>query len=389
MLFFFSFSLLFLFLFPRPCLLGAYSRAKNTLNYLFPLCEPCRRCRWRALRYRLVDLAGLQVPLISLEEGEEAVVLSDTHLGLRLGDRVKDKHEELAAFISRMRRDPRVKLFILLGDIFELWSAPLKDVVTSSYEPLRELARSDATVVFVAGNHDRVLAGLRLMSARGAGDVLVAPELLLLDAGGKRVLLFHGHQLDAAFLITKSLWKAQSYVYMLSEALSALPGNLEWVLALLSLFLLVLLFTLVNATTPLVEFVLLLAAIFLVSPPLVLVWRRVQDRVWYSLIQPIAYRLSRGRLRGKSVRTLAVSKPLAKLVSLVEELMGRVDVVVFGHTHIPELIVENRRVVANSGSWIENDGQTPSCTYVRISSKEVKLARWSEGAEVVLGEALL
>jgi len=341
------------------------------------------------LRYRLVDLAGLQVPLISLEEGEEAVVLSDTHLGLRLGDRVKDKHEELAAFISRMRRDPRVKLFILLGDIFELWSAPLKDVVTSSYEPLRELARSDATVVFVAGNHDRVLAGLRLMSARGAGDVLVAPELLLLDAGGKRVLLFHGHQLDAAFLITKSLWKAQSYVYMLSEALSALPGNLEWVLALFSLFLLVLLFTLVNATTPLVEFVLLLAAIFLVSPPLVLVWRRVQDRVWYSLIQPIAYRLSKGRLRGKSVKTLAVSKPLAKLVALVEELVGRVDVVVFGHTHIPELVVENGRVVANSGSWIENNGNTPSCTYVRISSKGVKLVKWGKEAETVLGEAPL
>jgi UDP-2,3-diacylglucosamine pyrophosphatase LpxH len=341
------------------------------------------------LKHKLVSLAGLQVPLLSLEEGEEAIVLSDTHLGLRLGGQARDKHDELAAFISHARRDPRVKLFILLGDIFELWSAPLKDVVSSSYEPLRELARSDATVVFVAGNHDRVLAGLRLMSARGAGDVVVAPELLLLDVGGKRVLLFHGHQLDRAFLITRSLWKVQSYVYMLSEVLYALPGNLEWALALLSLLLLVLLFMYVSASTVVVELALLLAAFFLLTPLLVLVWRSVQEKVWYSLIQPVAYRFSRGRLRGKSVRTLAVSKPLAKLVSLVEELVGRVDAVVFGHTHIPELVVENGRIIANSGSWVENNGHAPSCTYVRISSSAVKLVKWGGGAETVLGEAPL
>ncbi len=341
------------------------------------------------MKYRLVDLAGLQVPLLSLEEGEEAIVLSDTHLGLRLGDWVKDKHDELAAFISHARRDPRVKVFILLGDIFELWSASLRDVFSSAYEPLRELAGSDATVVFVAGNHDRVLAGLRLMSARGAGDVIVAPELLLLDVGGRRVLLFHGHQLDRAFLITRSLWKVQSYVYMFSEVLYALPGNLEWALALLSLLLLALLFMYVSASTILVELALFLAALFLLTPLLVLVWRSIQEKAWYSLIQPVAYRLLRGRLHGKSVKTLAVSRPLAKLISLVEELVGRVDAVIFGHTHIPELVIENGRIIANSGSWVENDGQTPSCTYVRISSSAVKLSKWGGGVETVLSEAPL
>lgn len=339
------------------------------------------------MKVSVVKAEGISLPVITLEDSEEAVVLSDTHLGLNVKGRVVSRHKELAEFFAHLR-GTGTKVVVLLGDILELWNAPLRNVLRAAYEPLRELSRSNATVVYVAGNHDRILAGLHLIGKRGEEDLVVAPEAVLLEVSGRKVLLFHGHQLDRAFLLTRSLWKLQSYVYTISEVLLTLPGGLEWVLAGLAALLFLALLAIIPVGSFVVEVVILLLAAFLLSPLLVLLWRNFQDEIWFFLVQPLTSKFSRGRLRGKSARSLAVSKPLRKLLGLVEGIVGRVDVAVFGHTHVHELLEENGRIIVNTGSWVDN-GNGASCTFLRITPNELLLSRWINGKAEVLASTSL
>ncbi len=95
--------------------------------------------------------------------------------------------------------------------------------------------------------------------------------------------------------------------------------------------------------------------------------------------------MTRGRLRGHAISTEAVGRPLRRFIRELEAAgLGRVDFVVFGHTHVPGLAAdEEGRVVVNAGSWVEERG-LPSCTFVRIRGGEVELAQWSGGSEVTL-----
>jgi hypothetical protein len=108
-----------------------------------------------------------------------------------------------------------------------------------------------------------------------------------------------------------------------------------------------------------------LSALLLSAPLIVLFWRAIQDRFWYGLVQPLA----RSRLRGKSLASPTVSKALSNLLSLIEAN-------------------EEGRLIANSGSWVEEPGK-PCCTFVRISSGRVVLGRWTgSGEEVLAAESL-
>jgi UDP-2,3-diacylglucosamine pyrophosphatase LpxH len=52
---------------------------------------------------------------------------------------------------------------------------------------------------------------------------------------------------------------------------------------------------------------------------------------------------------------------------------ANVKVVVFGHTHVPELVPQKNLkgqdvIYANSGTWIDHNGTLPTCTYVTIDN---------------------
>ncbi|UNQ73233.1 UDP-2,3-diacylglucosamine diphosphatase [Infirmifilum sp. NZ] len=337
-----------------------------------------------------VDSAVGSILEVELQDGEEAVVVSDTHLGLRFRGRSLSRYEDFAEFLAKYCRDEKVSLVVLLGDIFEFWNASVGDIVRSAYDPVKELAKADKTIVYVAGNHDRIIANLRLESRRGRGDLYVVPDFFILKVGGRRFLLLHGHQLDTLFLRVKSLWKLQSYIYVLSESLFYLPGPLEWVFAGLSTLILLLILATFGVSSLSGELLLGLAAFFLLSPMIILSWRKLQDKVWYGLIQGLAARVFRSRLRGKSLSNIAVSKPLHALLDMLESVpeIGRVDGVILGHTHVPELLVENSRIFANSGSWVEN-GVNDCCTFVRLSSRLIELGKWEGGVAKTLRTAEL
>lgn len=330
-------------------------------------------------------LHGREVPVIKLEEGEEAIVVSDVHLGLKYRGRFLAKFREFEGFLERLAAR-RPALLVLLGDIFELWSAKVSDVLAAAYAPLRALAKLDSTVLYVVGNHDRIAAYLSRRGLFRARNLIVAPEYAVVECGGKRGLLFHGHQLDWKFVKLKWLWRVEPYVYLLSEALSALPWASEWIIALSYVALLPAVLLVAESLPSSLKLAAIASTLLLAAPFIVLLWRTIQDRFWYGLVQP----LSRSRLRGKGLAAPPVSKALSNLVSLIESNgLGPLDFIVFGHTHVPGLARDGKgRLIANSGSWVEEQG-APSCTFISISKGRLTLERWSgSGFEVLAEEAL-
>jgi UDP-2,3-diacylglucosamine pyrophosphatase LpxH len=330
-------------------------------------------------------LHGREVPVISLEEGEEAVIVSDLHLGLRYKSRFLTKFREFEEFLERLaERGPA--LLVLLGDALELWSAKASEVFATAYAPFRALAKLDSKVLYVVGNHDRIVAHLNRKGLFEKENLVIAPEYVVLECRGKRGLLFHGHQLDWKFVKLKWLWRLEPYVYLLSEVLYALPWASEWVVALGYVALLPTVMLVTRGAPFPLRLAATLSALLLSAPLIVLFWRAIQDRFWYGLVQPLA----RSRLRGKSLASPTVSKALSNLLSLIEANgFGKVDFAVFGHTHVPELARdEEGRLIANSGSWVEEPGKH-CCTFVRISSGRVVLGRWTgSGEEVLAAESL-
>lgn len=338
------------------------------------------------LRVSEMKLQGRRVPLVKLERGEEAIVISDVHFGLKHRGRFLTRFEELERFFKQLAERPP-SLLVLLGDIFELWSARVSEVLSTAIAPLKRLAELNTLIAYVAGNHDRVIAHLSRKGFFASENVLIAPELVVLECGGKRGLLLHGHQLDWRFTRLKGLWRAEPYIYVLSESLSALPWSLEWVLAASYAAVTPLLLYLTEGAPIAYRAFATTSVLLLTAPLLVLLLRNAQGRLWYSLVQPLASRLSRSRLRGRAFE--AVGGSLSRLLSELEAGgLGRIDFVVFGHTHVPELAVNGEgRVIANSGSWVSEPGSL-SCTFVRIDGIKIELAQWS-GGEAKLAEHVL
>jgi len=330
-------------------------------------------------------LHGREVPVISLEEGEEAVIVSDVHLGLKYRRRFMAKFREFEAFLKHLAAR-RPTLLVLLGDVFELWSAKASEIFAAAYAPLRALAKLDCKVLYVVGNHDGIIAHLSRRGLFQRDNLLVVPEYAVLECRGKRGLLFHGHQLDWRFVKLRWLWRLEPYVYLLSEVLYALPWASEWVVALGYAALLPAVMLVTNGAPLPLRLAATASALLLSAPLIVLFWRMAQDRFWYGVVQPLA----RSRLRGKSLASPAVSRALLNLLSLIEANgLGRFDFAVFGHTHVPELARgEGGRLFANSGSWVEEPGML-CCTFVRISGGRVELGSWTGSEEEILAAEAL
>ncbi len=318
---------------------------------------------------------GIQTLRVRLGEGEEALVVSDTHFGLRVRGVLQTDYRGLAEMLSRLAEEGRnIKAVILLGDIFELWTGRLGDILATGYDFLRRLAGLDATVIYVSGNHDRVISNISLRSELGLGDLYIVPDFVVLESGGGRVVLLHGHQFDGLFSATKGLWRIQSYIYALSEALIALPGPLEWFMAILSAALVFVIFSVAYPPHMSELAALYAAAVFLLAPLIILVWRELQGRVWYLFLVPLSG-IMKGRSRGKSIDDMVAKKSFKNTVSVLKEITGGFGGLVFGHTHVPGLKRTQGLLVANTGSWVISESEHD--TYVVIGDGSMSLYRWA------------
>jgi UDP-2,3-diacylglucosamine pyrophosphatase LpxH len=154
------------------------------------------------------------------------LVISDLHLGSRLGRDVLRHPEALALLLQALDGFDRL---VLLGDVVELAEGQPKQALAIAEPVLRALGRRmgpERPVVVVPGNHDRALARAW---ARAQGDALTADALVPSDATASlaqmtgwlapapvevrlpgvwltpRIWATHGHYLDR-HLLPESAW---------------------------------------------------------------------------------------------------------------------------------------------------------------------------------------
>ncbi|RLE59955.1 MAG: hypothetical protein DRJ35_04550 [Thermoprotei archaeon] len=325
------------------------------------------------------NLSGIKTIEAVLEDGEEALIVSDTHFGLKIKGVYATSYIELTDMVERLKRDGRkIALVVLLGDIFELWTGNFQGILSTSYDFLKSLADLKATILYVSGNHDRIISNISLKSNKGLGDLYIVPEFAILNVSGKRLVLMHGHQFDTLFLATKGLWKIQSYIYTISEAFIALPGPTEWILAVLSAMIVFAIVSFMPKYTLSELVTIYLASFFLFLPLIILVWRTIQDKIWYLFLIPVTSTLFRGKSRGKTVNEMISKKSFRSTVELLEELIGKISGIVFGHTHVPGLVSWRGIIVANSGSWIRNQNSDEHNTFILVNSRGITLYIWKD-----------
>jgi UDP-2,3-diacylglucosamine pyrophosphatase LpxH len=138
-----------------------------------------------------------------------SIWISDLHLGTR-----RFKARELLDFLDRHEAEN----LYLVGDIVDgwvmgpswYWSREQGAVV----EKIIALHRSGVRVVFLPGNHDELSIDL---AQALLGPVPIAPELIHRTAEGRRMLVIHGHQFDGSLNPNRwiSIFGAQAYHHAL------------------------------------------------------------------------------------------------------------------------------------------------------------------------------
>jgi UDP-2,3-diacylglucosamine pyrophosphatase LpxH len=118
--------------------------------------------------------------------------ISDTHLGDGTGaDRFRYP-AQLRELLFKIESEPGAEL-VLLGDLMELWAAPLEAVLIHHADLFHSIARIAATrpVTYVVGNHD-CLPWYYFLD-QSAGNLQIV-EQFSADRGA--LVALHGHQFD-------------------------------------------------------------------------------------------------------------------------------------------------------------------------------------------------
>jgi UDP-2,3-diacylglucosamine pyrophosphatase LpxH len=348
------------------------------------------------------------------------IVVSDTHIGLQ-----KRTPKRFAHFLQwlnkglttgtlpivtlegeRKNANPPEKL-ILLGDFFELWGprdADYANPVLDGSGVLDMLVHLPCDKIYVPGNHDDTAARyFKIKVPQNGHNFRVIPKHYPEQKEGERIgkttyFFLHGHQFSR--LWTPGVLKSFDFVGRFAyEAHEASPRALHaglTVFAILSI--LTRLRTLgalwVNLLRRLPALVALLLTVgmvlaWVVSAILAFaqVWRWLQ-RLWFAVNPERPSPLTERRVLNRIVGT-SKYLTIGDLINLQYHRQAKdtikADVVVFGHTHMPEISPPNvagtcKRFV-NTGSWIKSDARAYD-TFAYISKDGPLLLRWDNKARI-------
>jgi UDP-2,3-diacylglucosamine pyrophosphatase LpxH len=216
--------------------------------------------------------------------------ISDVHLGFP-----GCSADHLLDFIREMR----CETLYLVGDIVDFWYLKKKRHWPQSHSNvIRSLlgkAKHDTRVVFVPGNHDEAM---RQYDGMTIGNIEVINEIVHETVDGRRLLVLHGDQFDAAVVSSPLLGLIGSRLY---DGLLQLNRLVNWV-------------------------------------------RMRMGRDHWSLAAYLKHRV----------------KNAVKFMSNFEEAVRRaarkneVDGLVCGHIHRPEISVGEEVIYLNCGDWVES-----------------------------------
>jgi UDP-2,3-diacylglucosamine pyrophosphatase LpxH len=238
-----------------------------------------------------------------------AIFISDVHLGTR-----DAQAEHLLDFLRHTDSD----YLYLLGDVIDFWKAQSgwywPRLHTEVVQAVMEKARRGTRVIYVPGNHDE---WLRDYAGAEYNGIEVRLGLVHETLAGQRLLLLHGDEFDSAVRCNRLLSHVGSGFYD------------------------VLLF--LNRA-----------------------YNRVRRRLGFPYWSLSAW------IKGR-VKNAVEYVQRFEQAALHEAARHRVDGLVCGHIHKPELLHEDGLSYANTGDWVEH-----CSALVETRQGELRLIRWAE-----------
>ncbi len=320
-------------------------------------------------------------------------VLSDFHFGD--ASALLTREHLAGALFAELEQAGDIDMLVLLGDVWDLWSAGFSAAAAAGAPFFRALGAWGAPgeCVLVAGNHDHHLwtAGEDRRARQESGweevegiSVDIAPRrrageglcllkeiplwmhypFLSIEVSGRTVLLMHGHHLDffsRSFWWAKTAWLARG---LLGSTRCVALSDID------------------RLNKPFFELLAQTARV----PEL-----RAWEYRFYAVLRFFA-RLLRFQARsgGSPRRLTSVEQNRAEATELLRDVLpGYIpDVFVFGHTHragFASAGVGGRQVLlANSGCWVEGSSDETDMTYLLIDDS-MRLRRLG-GEELTWGE---
>ena len=237
------------------------------------------------------------------------VFISDVHLGFS-GANVSF----LLDFLHSMECDQ----LYLVGDIVDIWRLKKRPFWPQAHnDVIRTIlgkAKYGTKIIYVPGNHDELL---RAYTDHTFGNISVVKEAIHTKADGRRLLVTHGDQFDAAVVSSRWLGKLGSSAY-------------SWLLKMNSW---------VNTI------------------------RKITGRPYWSLAKYLKHKVKNA------------VQAISNYEHAVVEAARRhgVDGVVCGHIHRPEIRQFDEITYCNCGDWVE------SCTaLVENGDGSLEIVEWTE-----------
>ena len=135
------------------------------------------------------------------------LIVSDLHLG------VPGRHPQADGELCSLILRPGWDQIILLGDVFDLWSLPLRRIVKKHPTVIAILASVECPIIYVPGNHDDAFKGLAQLNTW-----CVSWPTYRFCSGGKWFTAVHGDEYDT-FKSTAS--RAAAWISRLVDRIAA------------------------------------------------------------------------------------------------------------------------------------------------------------------------
>jgi len=253
------------------------------------------------------------------------VAISDLHLGYERCNKA-----DILQFLDACKGSA-IDHLVLIGDVMDLWQRNAARLVVENSEILAKIARLDAEVHYVAGNHDYAI--LSLAQRYGDRYPFAVSQSLRLEDGGKRFYFVHGYEL--AVITNLAPLKVEAY--------EEWADRLCWNDQVVSWF----------ASQ---------------------VWGRIENT---TSLYAKAEMIQEPPHKRRNIRTLydvAVSPGAYVLLGMHPD-----ERLVFGHTHRP--FINAARTVANTGSWVDElVRERAQNWYLRIEDGTMALKRFDASA---------
>jgi len=251
---------------------------------------------------------------LAFRRNVRTIWISDVHLGFPGCS---------ADFLLDFLRESRCETLYLVGDIVDFWALKKKRYWPQSHNNVvRSIlgkAKHGTRVVFVPGNHDEVM---RQYAGMTLGNVEIVNEIIHETADGRRFLVLHGDQFDAAVISSPLLGLIGTALY---DNLLKLNRLVNWVRA------------------------------------------RLGKDHW-SLAAYLKQRVK------KAVKAMSNFEEAV----IREAHSNQVDGLICGHIHRPEINAEGEVIYLNCGDWVE------SCTaLIEHHDGSIDLIRASDVHEVI------